>query len=510
MQTFLDGTPRASGGRNGSAESPLIVSNRGPVEYSVDGGGCLHGCRAAGGLATALASGAKSRGVTWIASAVSPGDRRVAAACGAVESEEGGRLRFVAPPADTYDLFYNSFCNPILWFLQHSLCDQLQCPDLEAEALRAWDQGYLPVNQAFGQAVVEELNGGERTAQVMLHDYHLYVAPLFIRNLAPKAVLQHFIHIPWPGPEEWRALPRPITESICEGLLANDSVVFQTQECVDNFILTCEAFLPGIRAECESGEVVRRGRPTRVWANPISVDPSDLLCRLTSPEADECRQRLRSETGERTIVRVDRLDPSKNIVAGFRAFDLLLDRHPEWIGKVGFIACLVPSHTAIPEYRTYADETFRLVEAINRRYGRPGWTPITVHHEHNRLQALVAMSLYDVLLVNSRRDGMNLVSKEGPVVNERDGALVLSVAAGSYEELREGALGVRPDDIVGTAEALHTALLMSPAERRERATLLRQAVIDHDLDRWLRLQFEDLEAAERGALLVGAGVPALV
>jgi trehalose 6-phosphate synthase len=165
---------------------------------------------------------------------------------------------------------------------------------------------------------------------------------------------------------------------------------------------------------------------------------------------------------------------------------------------VKFLAFLVPSRTSIPEYRAYTKEVFAQVEEINARHARSGWTPITVFHEHNRLQALVAMSLYDVLLVNPLRDGMNLVSKEGPVVNQRDGVLVLSVSTGSYAELRDGVLSVRPEDITGTAEALHTALSLPPVERRERAMRLRQAVLRHDLDRWLRLQLEDLNAVQQG------------
>lgn len=504
MRTYPDGQRTENGSSNGRRGPLLIVSNRGPVEYRMDDSGGIHSRRAGGGLATALASAAKSRPVTWIASAVTSADRKVAAGGAPVESKEGWRLRLVAPSAVAYKLFYGTFCNPILWFLQHSLWHRLSCPDLEASILHSWEQGYLPVNQAFGQAVAEELMASDGVGQVTLHDYHLYAAPLFIRNRAPQAALQHFIHIPWPQPEEWRALPRAITESICEGLLANDSVVFQTQEYAENFLHTCEDFLPGIRLSSGEDEIIHQGRHTRVWANPISVDVKDLVGRLASPKANEYREKLGAEMAERTIVRVDRLDPSKNAVTGFRAFEMLLERHPEWLGRVKFLAFLVPSRTGVAEYQDYTDEVFGLVDGINKRYGQPGWTPITVFHEHNRLQALVAMSLCDVLLVNPHRDGMNLVAKEGPVVNERDGVLVLSTTAGAYAELREGALGVRPDDIVGTAEALNTALSMPDDERRERAAVVRQAILDHDLDDWLNRQLDDLEAIQEEGLVTGA------
>ena len=498
MQIHGDATLRSDRDDRSSQGRLLIVSNRGPVEYTVNDVGELEESHAGGGLATTLATVAKSRPVTWIASAVTAADRMVAADGAPADLGEGKQLRLVAPATEAYDLFYSTFCNPFLWFLQHSLWHQLRRTDPKAEVLHAWERGYLPVNQAFGQAVVEALRDTGGTGQVMLHDYHLYLAPRFIRNQAPKAILQHFVHIPWPHPDTWQALPRAITESICEGLLANDSIVFQTQESVKNFTLTCRAFLSNAHVTFDGGAVLHQGRRTRVWANPVSVDVSDLRGWLSSPEAGASKEKLASEVGERTIVRVDRLDPSKNIVAGFQAFDLLLNRHPEWAGRVKFLAFLVPSRTSIPEYRAYTKEVFAQVEEINARHARSGWTPITVFHEHNRLQALVAMSLYDVLLVNPLRDGMNLISKEGPVVNQRDGVLVLSVSTGSYAELRDGVLSVQPEDITGTAEALHTALSLPAVERRERAMRLRQAVSRHDLNRWLRLQLEDLNAVQQG------------
>lgn len=503
MQTSVNTTLISEAGHRSPEGRLLVVSNRGPIEYVSDGAGGLKKRRAAGGLATALECVAQSRPVTWISSATK---RMVIAGGASAEFGDGGRLRTVVSSPEAYGWHYGVFCNPILWFLQHSLWPDLRRADSETEALYAWEHGYLPVNESFGKAVAEELGGSPGAGQVMLHDYHLYAAPLVIRERVPGAVLQHFVHIPWPEPEEWQHLPRVIVESICRGLLANDSVVFQTEQCARNFSATCHAFLSDAHVAGEGAVVVRQGNRTRVWANPISVDVSDLHARLASPETMAYYEKLAPELGERTIVRVDRLDPSKNVVAGFQAFDLLLKRHPEWAGRVRFLCFLVPSRGSIPEYRAYSKETFDLVRSINARHGRPGWTPIKVYHEHNRLQALVAMSLYDVLLVNSYRDGMNLVSKEGPVVNRRDGVLVLSETAGAYSELRDGALCIPPDDIEGTAAALDEALRMSAAERRERAALLRYAVLDHDLDDWLDIQLDDLATIQNSAGVVGSAI----
>jgi trehalose 6-phosphate synthase len=483
-------------GSEGSLSPLIVVSNRAPIEYYYDDEGGLRRRLTAGGVATALTSISNSLPVTWVASACSPADRVVAADNRPLALGEENSLRLVAAPAEAYDLFYNTFCNPLLWFVQHSLNHELQGRDLAREALHAWEHGYLPVNQAIAEAVAAELQASDGCGSVMLHDYHLYAAPLFIRNLCPEAALQHFVHVPWPCLDAWQQIPRQIVDSIVEGLLATDSLVFQTESSAQEFLLTCWALFPQARVDFNSGSVIYRGHHTRVWANPMSVDVFDLRSRLSSPEARPYFDRLEGEAAERTIVRIDRLDPSKNIHAGLEAFDLMLRNHPEWLGRVTFLSFLVPSRTEIPEYRDYGERVFSLVKDINARHGRAGWTPVKVFYEHDRLQSLVALSLYDVLLVNSVADGMNLVSKEGPVLNRRDGAMLLSVTAGSYQELREGALAVWPDNVEGTADALHRALNMTPEERRDRATLLRRAVLRHDFSRWLELQLEDLTAIE--------------
>lgn len=471
----------------------ILVSNRGPLEHYLDDVGRIQRRGSAGGVATALASLPTELPLTWISNATSEADRELAAQRRPVDFGLNKQLRQVAPSSEAFDLFYGTFCNPILWYLQHSLWERLEQTRTEEELLKAWENGYLAVNQTFAEAVVEELDRSSVPARVLIHDYHLYTTPLFIRNLRPNAVLQHFVHIPWPGPDAWQHLPRSIVASICEGLLANNSVVFQTKLFVENFALTCQAFLPDVEPDLAENTIVHQGRRTRLWSNPVSVDICDLRSLLASPVAEASRAKLAAPAGKRTIVRVDRLDAAKNVASGFRAYGRLLEKHPKWVGKVRFLAFLVPSRTNIPEYQAYADEVFAAIHAVNERYGTSAWKPITLFHEQNRAQALVALSLYDVLLVNPVVDGMNLVSKEGPVLNEEDGVLVLSTEAGSYQELRDGALPVSPNDIEQTADALHEALSMPASERQERSRRLRAAIVGHDLSRWLDLLLRDLE-----------------
>ena len=470
----------------------IVVSNRGPVEHQLDGSGHLKAGPGPGGVVAALSGARCFVDVTWVAAAITDGDRQVARWGTPIELGEGCRLHLVALPKRSYDLYYNVFTNPVLWYLQHDLWDRLDRPQHRDQLLDAWEEGYRPVNETLGEAVCQELARPDSSGAVLFQDYHLYLAPRYVRQRAPDAALQHFVHIPWPAPEAWRVLPWGLVKAMCDGLLACDVVRFQTRESLHHFLLTCLEFLPGAHID-PGGERIRyEGRWTRLRADPIALDVAGLRRQAASPEVAAYRRQLAAPKGVATILRVDRLDPVKNLLTGFQAYELLLQREPSLQGSVRFLTFLVPTRPAIPEYQHYAKEVFTLVDHINRRYGSQAWRPIEVFYENNHAQALAGMSLYDVLLVNSLADGMNLVSKEGPIVNRRQGALVLSTRAGSYHELKEGAIAIEPEDVEGTADALHRALVLPAAERRRRARLLRTAASARDLESWLRGQLEDL------------------
>jgi len=213
---------------------------------------------------------------------------------------------------------------------------------------------------------------------------------------------------------------------------------------------------------------------------------------VSSARVQEYERKLRSHLGEQTIITVARAEPSKNIVRGFRAFHLFLKAYPEFLGKVKFLAFLVPTRTHLKLYQRYVQEITELVDIINGNLGTETWQPIEVFYENNYPQAIAAMRLYDVLLINSVVDGMNLVAKEGPTVNANNGVLVLSDTAGAWEELGQHALSVTPVDLEGTLQALYQALTMSPQERQARATALKQVIEQEDITQWLFSQLSDL------------------
>ncbi|HSP72652.1 MAG TPA: trehalose-6-phosphate synthase, partial [Gaiellaceae bacterium] len=454
---------------------------------------------------TALRSLVSHHEVTWIASAMSEEDRAVVAEAGrgAIEdtARDGSpyRLHLVAHDPVAYDRFYNVVSNPMLWFLQHSLWDLARSPDVDRGLHAAWSGGYVPVNEAFAAAVAAELERDPEQA-VFFHDYHVYLAPRLVRERFPDALLTHFVHIPWPSSDYWTVLPEPLRRDVHAGLLANDVVGFHTDRWRRNFTRSCQDVL-GAQADWDEHVLEHAGRRTLATAHPISVDAAE-FDELKESEAVLEQERLILQTRpEHLVLRVDRTDPSKNVVRGFRAFGIFLDLHPELHGKVTLLALLDPSRQEIPEYSEYLGAIQREVRAVNDRFQLEGWVPIQLEIADNFPQSVAAYKQFDVLLVNAVFDGMNLVSKEAPLVNERDGVVVLSENAGAHEELGEWTLTVNPFDVYGQAQAIHEALQLPLEERRRRIEAIREHVREHDIEGWIEAQLADLDrvrAAIRG------------
>jgi trehalose 6-phosphate synthase len=481
----------------------IVVSNRGPVVFGRDDRGDRVARRGGGGLVTALRSLVSHHEVTWIASAMSDEDRAVAedASDGAVlEIARDGspyRLRLVAHDPVAYDWYYNVVANPVLWFIQHYLWGLAGAPDVDHGLHHAWTEGYVAVNRSFADAVLAELER-EPEADVFFHDYHLYVAPGFVRERAPDATLAHFVHVPWAMPDYWRVLPDSIRCAIHAGVLANDVVGFHTDRWRRNFLRSCEDIL-GAEVDFTAGEARLGDRATLTRAHPISVDADEFDEVAESPGVLELERGISAERPEFLILRVDRTDLSKNVVRGFRAYELYLEAHPEMHGRVSMLALLDPSRQDIPEYSEYMAAIQRAARTVNDRFQREGWVPLDLRIEDNFLQAVAAYKQFDVLLVNAIFDGLNLVAKEAPLVNAREGVLILSENAGAHEELGEWALTVNPFDVAGQAEAIHEALTMSPEERRRRSQAIKSQVREHDIAAWIDAQLRDLEEARERA-----------
>ena len=475
----------------------IVGSNRGPLEFHLTPDGRLQPRRGSGAIVTAFNILLQGYDFSWIANAMGEGDRRALAAAegGVIRSPlptQKVSVRYVVTPRRVYHKFYNIFCNPLLWFLQHYMWSAPYTPNVDGTVHDAWTNGYEPVNRAFADAVLEEVARADAPPIVILQDYHLYLVGGMVREQAPDALIYHYVHIPWPGPRLWQLLPASMRNAICESLCACDLVGFQSRLDVRAFLECCEGFVPGASVDFGAGTVTANGHTTRVRAYPTSIDVEEVRQIAASPRTEEYARRVETIRSPHTVVRVDRTEPSKNITRGFRAYQILLQEHPELHRQVTFLAFLVPSRTHIKQYERYQDEIANLVKSINSAYGQPDWQPIQVFAENNYTQAMAGLRLYDTLMVNPVVDGMNLVAKEGPVVNDRNGVLILSEASSAYEQLQVGALGVAPADLEGTAQALHQAITMSPEERQRRGAALVDAIEREDVTHWLLSQVDDL------------------
>lgn len=478
----------------------IIASNRGPVEYHISQDKTLKHRRGAGGMVTALIGAANRLEVTWVAMAMTEGDRIALREAqqtgdGLLESPLRGQkmhLRYVAIPKVAYRKHYEQVCNRLLWFLQHYLYDPTDDLISASKLQDAWENGYYVANQAIADAVNTEIEREETLPIVMLHDYHLYLAPAMIRKHHPTIIMQQFIHIPWPDIRCWQFLPSNIAQAIYRGLVGNDIIGFQTERDARNFLEGARTILDEAVVDFEEGAIWWQGHRTQTRAYPISISVTEERRLVQSRAGKRAAEKILPVLGEKTIIRVDRIEPTKNIVRGFQAYAQMLDEHPELRGVVKFLAFLVPSRQSVPEYKRYYAEVFKTIEEINQHYGTDEWAPIQAFSGNDRTQALAAMQYYDVLLVNPIIDGMNLVAKEGPIVNQRSGVLVLSRTAGAFQQLGKASIPTSPTDVAETAQALYKALTMPSDDRRIKAALARQIVERQDLNAWLQRQITDI------------------
>lgn len=521
LATLPKGREAASVLWNGErTQRVILVSNRGPIDHHFDEDETPIAQRGAGGVVSGLVSAIGQRPATWIALAMNDADRAVARARGKAtipDAPELGNiaLRLVDVPAAIYSRYYEGISNRVLWFAQHYLLRPTGSARFTARTRADWENGYRLVNEAIAEAVIEELAANGTSTPVLFQDYHLYLAPMLVRKACPEALLEHFVHIPWPESRYWELLPDDMVRAIFEGLAANDVVGFQTERDARNFLEGSERFLQGVviqRLEDGSGVLLWQGRRVLVRSYPIAVTPGEVQESANAPEAfdemRELREELRLSDETQLIVRVDRVEPTKNIVRGFQAYDYLLRRHKELRGRVTFLALLVPSRQGMAEYRRYEKQVRAIIDRINKRYGRPDWQPVVAIFGNDRARALACMRRFDVLLVNPVIDGMNLVVKEGALVNRRPGVILLSRTAGAYEQMRDYVMGVPPMDVQATAEAMLQALETPRAERATNMRALKAMLHVENAPVWLNTQIADLREqarfARRRAQVAGA------
>jgi trehalose 6-phosphate synthase len=458
--------PTTSG--DGSLADTVLVSNRGPLAFRLDEGRPVP-VASGGGLAGSLLPLIEGTGATWVACTMNEADRK-AAAEGLMETD-GLRVELVEPEPDVYNLAYNVVSNATLWFCHHHLFDSARRPRTDRRWMDAWD-AYRAFNRLMAERVAEVAPVGGR---VLVQDYHLALMAPVLAELRPDLATAHFTHTPFADPSVLRMLPTAVGDELLDAMSRFGSCGFHSERWA-------AAFRAGLASSGTGGPGVG------TFVAPLSSDADRLRASAAEPGVAAALNRIEESVGgsdRQVIVRVDRMELSKNLLRGFWAFDDLLEQEPAHRERVVFVALAYPTRQGLPEYLAYQDEVETTVARINERWGTPGWTPVVLEVEDDYPRSLAALTRYDVLLVNPVRDGLNLVAMEGPVINTRDGVLALSREAGAFDQLAGGAIEVNPFDVTGTATILARALALDRGERTARAAALRAAIAARRPKDWL-------------------------
>lgn len=470
----------------------VIVSNRGPFSFSMKNG-TPHAVRGSGGLVTAISDVVRQQNVLWISCVLSQGDRDWLNHVGdGPHIIEDMRIRLITPEPNAFHDYYNHISNSLLWFVQHQMHDTPRSPVIDKSMWKAWSEGYVRINRQLAEAVADSIQHLEGPVVVMPQDYHLYLVPQFLREIVgDRVTIQSFLHIPFPGPDAWRVLPLAMRQQLFQGMLQADRLGFQTERDTRRFLQTIVDTMPDVRVIKPWRRLAYQERTIDAHPYPISIDVDILEARLESEQVKTYLQQFKAHYKDRKLImRTDRVEPSKNILRGFTAFRNFLIEYPAYQRRVEMLALLVPSRVDVPEYNSYLHDIMALVGEINATLGDSDWEPVRVFLSNNYDRAIAAFSLYDVLLVNPLADGMNLVAKEGALLNQRNGVLILSEEAGAAEEFGNAPLLVSPYDVYGTSQAIYQALNMPEDERAKRSQQLAQQVRQNDIARWFKLQLE--------------------
>jgi trehalose 6-phosphate synthase len=457
----------------------IVVSNREPYIHEKTNPGVVVK-RPASGLVTAVEPVMRACSGTWIAHGGGSADREVVDAHDRVRvPPQRGEytLRRIWLTAEEEQGYYYGFANEGLW----PLCHVAHVRPVFRES--DW-QYYREINRRFADAVVAEARSEDPV--VLVQDYHFALLPALVRERLPRATILTFWHIPWPNPESFGICPW--RREILQGMLGSTILGFHTRFHCKNFIETVDRYLQA-RIEHESSAISFEDKYTLVASYPISIEWPNEETVAAWPSVEQCRrnvyQRLGLAEDVRLAVGVDRFDYTKGILERLHAVERLLEKYPEWVGRLVFVQVAAPSRSSLEEYQSFQMRIQNVTERINRRFGRAGYQPVHLlaeHHGHEAVNELYRAC--DVCLVTSLHDGMNLVCKEFVAArNDERGVLILSRFAGAARELTE-ALIVNPYHVEESADALHQALTMPEAEQRERMASLRMTVREYNVYRW--------------------------
>ncbi|MDE2683763.1 MAG: trehalose-6-phosphate synthase [Chloroflexota bacterium] len=458
----------------------LVVSNRQPYVFNIDESGNLHGEMPPGGLTAAIDPLMRACGGTWIAQSSSDADRAAMDQHGRIpvpQDSPAYRMRLLSLTEEENNGYYYGFSNEGLWPLCHIAYTE---PLFDSEHYGF----YQSVNRRFADLVLDEID--DDPAIVLIQDYHLALLPRYIREVNQDAIIGQFWHIPWPNPDILRICPWQ--EEILDGMLGNDLLGFHLSGDCQNFINCVDANLDA-QVDPDYGLVDYRNETTLIRPFPISIDFDGIDTEARTPEVEAEMFRLSRELGlnrGRILgLGIDRQDYTKGIPHRLRAVERLLEKWPQYRGRLVFLQAGATSRTNIDSYMQLTIDIESIVNRINQRFGYDGWQPILYWPTSLPSATFSALRrLASFCAESSLHDGMNLVAKEYVASRvDEDGVLILSAFAGAAQELT-GSLIINPYATEQFADAIHQALNMSDLERRMRMRQMRNTVQENNIYKW--------------------------
>ncbi len=474
----------------------IVASNRGPIEFYRGSDEKIEMKTGAGGMIPTLLPIIEKTKGTWVASAMNDVDIEMAEKysqnrISVPENNPKFYVSLIIHDLKTYNEFYNMINNPLIWFIHHYMWNLPSTPKIDQDVHNAW-KSYENVNQKFAEKIIDEINSCEKEPLLMLHDIHLELCPTYIRKQFENIFLYQFIHIPWPQPDYFEIFPNYIQKAMIEGLLSNDLIGFHIKKYVKNFLMTSESYADHV--DWDNNIIHYNGRKIYVRNYPISVDDKKLQKFSMSEEVLKYEEYVKKIKGNNFLFyRTERTDPSKNIIRGFEAYDTFLEKYPEFQGKVTFFITGVATRENVKEYQDYKVKVNQIINDINKKYSKNDWKPIVPHFDAEYSLVTAAFKNYDCLLVNSIHDGMNIVPKEGSIVNENNGILILSETTGAYNELKDYSININAFDTKNTVDAMYKAVRMDHEERKKRLSGLKKIISNYNVYSWMSGQFRDIQ-----------------
>ena len=432
----------------------------------------------AGGLAVGILGALKAAGGLWFGWSGEIGNEDQP-----LKEETRGNITWASfnLSEQDYEEYYNQFSNAVLWPAFHYRLDLVK---FQRES---WE-GYSRVNTLLADKLLPLI---EPDDTLWIHDYHLLPFASELRKRGVNNRIGFFLHIPFPTPEIFNALPPG--EELLEQLCDYDLLGFQT----DNDRL---AFLDSVASKTrltsrDDGLHSAWGKTFRTAVYPIGIEPDEIAADASGPLPPKLAQLKAELKNVKNIFSVERLDYSKGLPERFLAYETLLEKYPQHHGKIRYTQIAPTSRGEVQAYQDIRHQLETEAGRINGRYGQLGWTPLYYLNQHFDRKILMKVFRYaEVGLVTPLRDGMNLVAKEYVAAQdpENPGVLVLSQFAGAANELTS-ALLVNPYDRDDVANALNRALTMPLTERISRHADMMKIIRENDIDSWQARFIADLD-----------------